>query len=150
MAKLPVKRAVSAGGVVYRREGDGIKVALVGRAAKDVWALPKGLVEEGEDVAASATREVAEETGLAVRLVDRLGTLDYWYVDKAAGCRYHKFVHFFLFEATGGDLSHHDWEYDRAAWFALAAAPGVLSYPSEADMVRQATKLLEQDVSAHG
>jgi 8-oxo-dGTP diphosphatase len=150
MAKLPVKRAVSAGGVVYRREGNEIQVALVGRTAKDIWALPKGLVEDGEDVAATATREVAEETGLAVHLVDRLGTLDYWYVDKAAGCRYHKFVHFFLFEATGGDLSHHDWEYDRAAWFPIAAAPGVMSYASEADMVRKAAILLERDVSADG
>ncbi|MBM3134065.1 MAG: NUDIX domain-containing protein [Chloroflexi bacterium] len=61
MPKLPVKRAVSAGGVVYRREGKEIQVALVGRAAKDIWALPKGLVEEGEDVAATATREVADD-----------------------------------------------------------------------------------------
>jgi len=85
-----------------------------------------------------------------VRLVDKIGTLDYWYADKAAGCRYHKFVHFFLFEAAGGDLSHHDWEYDRAAWFSITDAPTLMSYASEADMVRQAAKLLEQDVSAHG
>ncbi len=37
------------------------------------WALPAGFMEEGEDPRRTARREVAEETGLAVRPVHLLG-----------------------------------------------------------------------------
>jgi 8-oxo-dGTP diphosphatase len=141
--KLPVKRAASAGGVVFRRRGDVIEVALVGRSDRDIWALPKGLVERGEDAASTAQREVAEETGLEVRLVDKLGDIDYWYVDNAENCRYHKTVVHFLFEAIGGDIAKHDWEYDRAAWFPIEQAAEVMSYKNEAKIVRQAAGMLK-------
>ena len=53
----------SAGAVVFRRTGRGVRL-LVLRAYQN-WDFPKGLVEGGEDQLACARREVAEETGLA-------------------------------------------------------------------------------------
>ena len=52
----------SAGAVVFRRTERGVRL-LVLRAYKN-WDFPKGLVEPGEEQLATATREVAEETGL--------------------------------------------------------------------------------------
>ena len=38
------------------------------------WELPAGMVDEGEDAAACCRRELLEETGLAARSVEALGT----------------------------------------------------------------------------
>ncbi len=59
---IPEKK-LAAGAVVVRRAGRGWKILLL-RAYRS-WDFPKGRVEPGEDPLAAATREVAEETGLA-------------------------------------------------------------------------------------
>ncbi len=61
--------AEQAGGVVL--DGDG-RVAIRRAEAGD-WVLPKGHIEAGESAAAAAVREVAEEMGLATRILDWLG-----------------------------------------------------------------------------
>jgi predicted NUDIX family NTP pyrophosphohydrolase len=60
----------SAGILMYRRRGDGVELFLVHPggpfwARKDLgaWSIPKGEYAEGEDPAAVARREFAEETG---------------------------------------------------------------------------------------
>ena len=53
-----------------RRRGlpPGSRVLLVHRPAYDDWSFPKGKLDPGEHAAVAAVREVAEETGLHVRL----------------------------------------------------------------------------------
>jgi len=65
LAEAPrVKKVLrSAGAVVFRRTGSGVRL-LVLRAYKN-WDFPKGLADAGEDLLAAAKREVKEETGLA-------------------------------------------------------------------------------------
>jgi predicted NUDIX family NTP pyrophosphohydrolase len=65
-----VTERVSAGILLYRRAGGSVQV-LLGHpggpffARKDLgdWSIPKGEVEEGEDLEAVARREFHEETG---------------------------------------------------------------------------------------
>jgi predicted NUDIX family NTP pyrophosphohydrolase len=64
---------VSAGILLFRRRAAGVEVLLVHPggpfwAKKDLgaWSIPKGLVDEGEDILAAAKREFEEETGAAV------------------------------------------------------------------------------------
>jgi 8-oxo-dGTP pyrophosphatase MutT (NUDIX family) len=140
--RAPVVRDVSAGGIVYRdaENGGGYEIALVGRIHPRRWALPKGTPVPGESLEATALREVNEETGLEVRIIEPLDEIQYWFV--WAGVRHFKKVHFYLMEMTGGDPANHDHEYDVVEWVSLAEALRRLSYPNEARVAEKAQEVL--------
>lgn len=65
-AKIPVNKA--GGGFVYNKKGE---VLFIFRNGK--WDLPKGGIEKGEDIEATAMREVEEETGVnQLRITNKL------------------------------------------------------------------------------
>lgn len=141
MAK--VKRQVSSGGVIFRRSKKGIEVALI-KVKGDRWALPKGLIDKGEDPVETALREVKEETGLEGELIDKLGDIEYWYFSKEEQMKYHKFVHFYLIEYNGGSIEDHDWEVEEVRWFPIEKAFKALSYNSEKEIMKKALKFLKK------
>ena len=68
--RLPVRDAVASGGVVLRERQGVLEVAIAGRASDGTWVFPKGTPDHGESIEATAVREVAEETGLEVRILE--------------------------------------------------------------------------------
>ncbi len=138
----PVRDAVSAGGVVYRLEGDRVEIVLVARPAQQLWALPKGTPEPDETIEETAIREVSEETGLRIRIERPIGSISYWYAIAEERVRVHKVVHHFLMTPTGGDLGLHDAEYDVAVWCDIHEALSRLSYQNECAIVEQAGALI--------
>ncbi|MCC6948216.1 MAG: NUDIX domain-containing protein [Bradyrhizobiaceae bacterium] len=134
---MPRSAEVSAGLLVYRRK-PALQVLLAHPggpfwAKKDegAWSIPKGLVEPGNELLATARREFAEETGLSVS--GKFIPLEP--VRQKSG----KTVHAFAVEADpdiGKFRSNEfelEWppksgrmqrfpEVDRVAWFGLDAA----------------------------
>ncbi len=129
---------VSAGLLVYRRSASGLEFLLAHPGGpfwknKDdqAWSIPKGLVDDGEDLRAAASREFEEETG---RSIDDPGIA-------LAPCRTpaRKTIHAWLVEADldlttfRSNTFEIEWppksgkhasfpEIDRAAYFDAATA----------------------------
>ncbi len=104
---------------------------------------PKGHPDGDETPEQAAIREVREETGLSVELIEPLGEIDYHY--ERRGRRRRKRVAFFLFEYRSGDLADHDHEIEDARWMPLGEAVQALSYAGEREMVRRALSRLSPD-----
>ena len=102
------------------------------------WTLPKGTPDPGETIEETALREVAEETGLSVRIIEPLPSIEYNFVQD--GTRIRKTVHYFLMEPVGGDLSRHDTEFERVRWVPFDEAGGLLSFATERDLVAGAAE----------
>lgn len=146
MRPSTIKMQVSAGGVVYRRQGAGpVEVALVAVRGGNVWTLPKGLVGAKESFEQTALREVMEETGLKAELGGKLGETSYWYFIREENSKCKKTVHFYLMKYLGGSTDRHDFEVDAAAWFPLEEAIRKVSYKGDAEILRKAAEMLREE-----
>ena len=106
------------------------------------WGLAKGQIEEGEDPARTAVREVEEETGLEAEIEEDLGEISYFYVWE--GVRVRKSVRFYLMRCTGGDVSRHDHEMEDVRWFPLEETLRKAAYSSEREVLEKAAGLLRE------
>jgi 8-oxo-dGTP pyrophosphatase MutT (NUDIX family) len=125
---------------------------VVGRRRRErdgaTWTLPKGTPLPGETLEETALREVAEETGLKVRVVAPLDSIRYSFVQR--GTRIRKTVHYFLMEPVGGSLDDHDREFEEVRWVAFDYAAGLLSFETERALVGLAAGRLPEMRSAAG
>ena len=139
-------REFSAGGVLVRRlRGRWWLAAIRPNGKPDgVWALPKVLIDAGESGAATAVREVAEETGLAGALIEKLG--DVRYVYSRGGERIFKVVSFYLLRYRSGRIGAlppgMELEVAEARWLPLDEAPRLLAYGGERQMAEKAAARL--------
>ncbi len=129
------------GAVVYAKDGDDIYLALV----HDIfghWTLSKGKIEGDEDVRMGTVREIKEEMGLDITILDDLGNNEYIASDPELG-KIRKQVHYFLAESkfetvklgTSGGL-------DDARWFKLADILELNFYNDILPIVTKAITLL--------
>ncbi len=156
-------REISAGGVVVRKAELGWEVAVIeprreggtSNSAKrksgkqgQVLALPKGIVDPGEQSAQTAVREVFEETGINAAIITKLTDIKYVYVrswgDKQ---RVFKIVSFFLLRYESGEIDDVSREMrievKQALWIPLEGADRRLSYRGERDVIRKAQEWLK-------
>ncbi len=139
-------KQVSSGGVIYRSEGERVFIALIRRGGGRIWCLPKGIVEESEDLEKTAAREVKEETGLDGRIVDKIGEINYWFYDRESESKINKTVHFYLLEYLSGSVEDHDFEVEEVRWFPIEEAVKIMNYDSERDIILKASVIIK-DIS---
>ena len=101
--EYPVRPIVGVGGVTIR---DG-SVLLMRRAHPPLqgeWSIPGGGLDVGEPIAEGVRREVEEETGIHVRVLDQIETFERIVRDDSGRVQYHYVILDYLCEAVGGEL----------------------------------------------
>lgn len=151
------KRNVSAGLLLYRRTPGGVEVFLAHPGGpfwvhKDegAWTIPKGVVDEGEELLAAARREFEEETGIR----PDGPFLPLGSVRQKAG----KVVHAWAWEGDAdparvrSNVTRTEWprgsgrwhtypEIDRCAWFDLETAKRKIN-PAQAELIDRLERML--------
>jgi 8-oxo-dGTP pyrophosphatase MutT (NUDIX family) len=130
-AELPPQTDVvqAAGGLVVRRLGGLLEIAVVHRPVQHDWSFPKGKLEPGETLDGAALREVLEETGMTCELLRFIGHTEY--VDRKGRP---KTVAYWIMEATGGSFRRNE-EVDELRWLGLDEAAAILSYPRDRELI---------------
>ncbi|WP_236666396.1 NUDIX hydrolase [Nocardioides baculatus] len=130
----------AAGAVVTRKAGSKEpQVLLVHRPKYDDWSFPKGKLDPGEHEVTAAVREVAEETGLDVRLGPALTPQRY----RMSSGRW-KHVDYWTAKVLGSDdvgrYRPND-EIDLVEWVPWKAATTRLTYPHDRETLAEAHPL---------
>jgi 8-oxo-dGTP diphosphatase len=125
----PTDLIQAAGGLVVRRQGGFLQVAIVHRPVHQDWSFPKGKLEVGETFEMAALREVEEETGLVCRLLRFIGHTEY--VDRKGRP---KAVAYWIMAAEGGFFVPNS-EVDELHWVSLEQAAILLSYPRDSELI---------------
>ncbi len=102
--RYPQRPFAGVGAIIFR----GTEVLLVKRGrppALGKWSIPGGLVELGESLEASVRREVLEEVGLKVKVIDLVAALDRVIFDRDGRIEYHYILLDFLCEILDGRLN---------------------------------------------
>lgn len=133
-----IRHLHSAGGIVFRKEGNKCEVALIATKNRTVWTIPKGIIDKDETPEQAAVREIEEETGLKSRIIEKIGQKSYWFFLKDENVKCRKTVTYFLLEHTGGSINSICCEIDEASWFSAAEAENTVSYKSDRDIVEAA------------
>ncbi len=140
-----VKRARSAGGVVFWRSPEGEYRILLLQHEAGKWMLPKGTIEPGETPEEVALREVAEEAGLRrLRIVADLGEERYSFYWKAEGTYYDKTVHYYLMEFLGGEepTPQREEGFTGYRWVTFPEALDLIRYKETRQVIRRAQDVL--------
>lgn len=140
-------RVWAAGVVALRGTGKRTEALVIHRGDRNDWSLPKGKVDPGERLAATAVRETREETGVDVTLGVPLGTVRYT-VPSTLAEPAEKSVNYWFARPTdpaiaAGDMDVPDhWqanhEVAEVRWVRVSRLPGLLTYPHDLDVVREA------------
>jgi 8-oxo-dGTP diphosphatase len=115
--EYPDSPRVGVGAVVL--DGDHVLLVLRGGATlAGKWSIPGGLVELGETTREAVCRELVEECGLEIDVIDVCGVLDRVVRDAEGRVRYHWVLVDYLAVARGGTLCAGDDAAD-ARWVPI-------------------------------
>jgi len=137
--QMPIER--KGGAVVYAHHDGDVYVALV----HDVfghWTLSKGSVEDGESVEEATIREINEEMGLTIKIVETLGENEYVASHPEKG-KVRKHVTYFLGESPFTEVKlEQKGGLDDARWFKLAAILELNFYHDILPIITKAINIL--------
>ena len=136
-----MKKEISAGGVVYRKEGDKVKVVII-KDSYGRWALPKGHVEKGEKKEEAALREVEEETGLKNLKLEKF--IDWThFVFRLKGQLISKTLYSYLIRCSKCGKLKRSWEIQGVKWVDIDKAIKMVDYKDTKETLKKARKMLK-------
>jgi mutator protein MutT len=110
--EFPDRPVVGVGGVVIEN-GRALLIRRGSEPLRGQWSIPGGTLELGESLEQGVARELQEETGLQVRVLELIEVFDRIFPERASGLsgsaekkerpRFHYVIVDYLCERTGGE-----------------------------------------------
>lgn len=123
------------------RDGKLLLVRRAAAPAKGLWTLPGGRVEVGETLVEAVKREVMEETGLSIDVIDLAGYRESILAD-AVGDRGRHFVILpFAARWVSGEVVLNE-ELSESRWMPISAVSDLQTTEGLLDILRRAERLL--------
>jgi N utilization substance protein B len=138
--EMPIERL--GGAVVYAQNGDDFYLALV-HDVFGYWTLSKGGLEPNENEKDGTRREIKEEIGLEVEVLDEIGRNEYVANHPEKG-KVRKQVTYFLARAEYKDLilEKDNGGLDEARWFRLNELEDLKTYGDILPFITKAISLI--------
>lgn len=153
-----MKREFSAGGVVYKNQGEKV-LWLLRRPTPNPeykgnlgWSFPKGWIDDApeggqpgplasgkvkateQDLQQAALRETREEGGVIAAIEKKLSTLKLFFTD-SKGEKVMKFVTYYLMKYVSDAPEGHDNETEEVYWATTDEAKKLLVHKNEKEML---------------
>jgi len=151
--KVPTKKQVVAGFVVYRKTADGIKFLMLYRRG-NYWNFPKGHFKPGERTIDAALRELEEETGIKkseLHIVPNFRGYERFFF-KIGNQGIYDTVILFLAETHKAEIKIEPREHSGYGWFTYRDAVGIIGkkYNDTRNVLKQANNFLLERRKRYG
>ena len=126
--------------ILYKERENRYKVLLVRNNNGKNYSFPKGHIEKGENEKETAIREIKEETGLDVRIVDNFREVS----DYTPYGKIKKRVVFFMAQAFTDKVDIQREELDSFKWVDLNVVDRICTYDNDLRVINHARKNLHK------
>ncbi|MEM0373239.1 MAG: NUDIX domain-containing protein, partial [Sulfolobales archaeon] len=133
-----MKNVISAGGVVINNSN---KKVLILKRKNGNWVLPKGHLEEKESFEETAIREVKEETGLDVKIIDYIGKTQYHAPATEKHPEEEKTVLWYLMETDDNYIKVEEDIFSDGRFFNFSEAYNFLTFQQEKEILKRGYEL---------
>jgi mutator protein MutT len=140
--EYPERPVIGVGGVVISES----RALLIRRGAPPLegeWSIPGGTLELGETLAEGVRRELAEETGIEVRVLGQIEVFERIFRDASGKPKYHYVVVDYFCQMMGGS-AHAGSDVTDVAW---VAEPDLAKYsltPAAARVMEKAFQMARE------
>lgn len=129
----------SCGAVIYRNFKGKTEFLTVKSKAHGHWGFPKGHVEKGESEEDTAKREVLEEVGLKITLIDGFRAKTEYFISE----NIKKEVVFFLSEVSDQQVKIQLEEIMEYRWADFEETTKLLTYNTDKNVLEEACSFLK-------
>ena len=137
-----MRKEISCGCVIFDKATHS-KVLIVYEKNRNFWGFPKGHIEEGETEVQTALREVKEEVGIDVKVIDEKYryAINYIIEDKQID----KTSIFYIAEPIDDNIkiTNQEAEIEDSKWVTVEEAYKLLTFENSKEVLRKACKDLK-------
>lgn len=137
--EYPERPLVGVGGVVIR-DGRALLIRRGTPPLEGEWSVPGGTLEVGETLLEGVRRELAEETGIEVRVLDLIEVFERIFPDGERRPRYHFVILDYLCEMVSGEARAGS-DVTEIAWAAESELARYSLSPTATRVVQKAFQL---------
>ena len=131
----------SCGAVVYRDIRGEVRYLLIKNKRSANWGFPKGHIEEGETKQQTAYREVLEETGIHVNLIDGFESISRYKIRD----RIEKVVSIFVGTTKDTSTVIQASEIEDYIWLTYEKAIQLLKFENDRNILKSAHEFLNEN-----